>query len=72
MKNKTDRMLDNLEKIIGVLGVSLFGMISYLFVNIDKLSFVKNVVLTLGIIELTLLIIGLGIAYNEHFNKLKD
>lgn len=72
MKNKTDRMLDNLEKIIGVLGVSLFGMISYLFVNIDKLSFVKNVVLALGIIEITLLIIGLGIAYNEHFNKLKD
>ena len=65
-------MLDNLEKIIGVLGVSLFGMISYLFVNIDKLSFVKNVVLALGIIEITLLIIGLGIAYNEHFNKLKD
>ena len=72
MKNKTDRVLDNLEKIIGVLGVSLFGMISYLFVNIDKLSFVKNVVLALGIIEITLLIIGLGIAYNEHFNKLKD
>ncbi len=72
MKNKTDRILDNLEKGIGVLGVSLFGMVSYMFVNIDKISFVKNVVLALGIIEFSLFIAMLGIVYKKYFDKLKD
>ena len=41
MKNKTDRILDNLEKIISVLFVSLLGMISYFFVNLEELTIIK-------------------------------
>ncbi len=72
MKNKTDRILDNLEKIVGILGISLFGMVSYMFVNIDKLPFIKNVVLALGIIEFVILIVGLVIVYNKYLKELKD
>ncbi len=72
MKNKTDRILDNLEKGIGVLGVSLFGMVSYTFINADTLSFVKVCILIFGIIEFTLFIAILGIVYKNYFDKLKD
>lgn len=72
MKNKTDRMLDNLEKIIGVLGVSLLGMISYLFVNIDNLTDNKMQLWVIGAIVIIAIMALLVVAYMKFYNKIKD
>ena len=72
MKNKINRILDNIEKAIGVFGVSLLGMISYLFVNIDKLTNNKLQLWIIGAtIDIAIMLI-LAFAYEKHFDKLKD
>lgn len=72
MKWRIDRVLDNLEKVMGVFGVSLLGMISYLFVNVEKLSFAKICILASGIVAVFVLIIVLVVIYQKYLNKIKE
>lgn len=72
MKSRINRILDNLEKTIGIFGVSLFGMISYLFVNIEKLSFGKTCVLIGGMLLVIVIIITLCVVYRNYLNKIKE
>lgn len=72
MKRRIDRVLDNLEKVMGVFGVSLLGMISYLFVNVEKLSFAKICILASGMVAVFVLIIVLVAIYQKYLNKIKE
>lgn len=65
-------MLDNLEKIIGVLGVSLLGMISYFFVNIDNLTGKKLQLWVIGVIVVVTIMALLAVLYKKYYNKIKD
>lgn len=69
MKNKTDRILDNLEKIISVLFVSLLGMISYFFVNLEELTIIKLRLLIIGFAIVIGSIAMLCVVYVRYFNK---
>lgn len=69
MKNKTDRILDNLEKIISVLFVSLLGMISYFFVNLEELTIIKLRLLIIGFAIVIGSITMLCVVYVRYFNK---
>lgn len=71
MKNKTDRILDNLEKIIGVFGVSLLGMISYLFVNIDNLTNNKLQIWVIGATIVVAIIAILCVVYARYLKELE-
>lgn len=72
MKRRIDRVLDNLERVMGVFGVSLLGMISYLFVNVEKLSFAKICILVSGMVAVFVLIIVLVAIYQKYLNKIKE
>lgn len=72
MKWRIDRVLDNLEKMIGALLISFFGMISYLFVNMEKLSFGKICILVGGMVLVIVALSALGVMYKKYFNKIKE
>lgn len=72
MKRRIDRVLDNLEKMIGALLISFFGMISYLFVNMEKLSFGKICILVGGMVLVIMALSALGVMYKKYFNKIKE
>ncbi len=72
MKWRIDRVLDNLERMIGALLISFFGMISYLFVNIEKLPFGKMWIFIVGMVVAVILVGVLGIMYKKYFNKIKE
>lgn len=72
MKRRIDRVLDNLERMISALLISFFGMISYLFVNIEKLPFGKMWILIVGMVAVVILVAVLGIMYKKYFNKIKE
>lgn len=72
MKRRIDRVLDNLERMIGALLISFFGMISYLFVNVEKLSFSKIWILVGGMALVIVAIAVLGIMYKKYLNKIQE
>lgn len=72
MKRRIDRVLDNLERMISALLISFFGMISYLFVNIEKLPFGKMWILIVGMVAVVILVAVLGIMYKKYLNKIKE
>ena len=72
MKRRIDRVLDNLERMIGALLISFFGMISYLFVNIEKLSSSKIWILVGGMALVIVAIAVLGIMYKKYLNKIQE
>ncbi|MWV63058.1 hypothetical protein DCO58_00875 [Helicobacter saguini] len=72
MKNSFDRILDNLERLLGGLLLSLIGMVSYLFVNSDKLSAFKFGLLLFCIATFIVAAILTAITYFHYFNEVRE
>lgn len=70
-KNKNDRILDNLEKIIGFIVLSLAGIVSYFFINMDDLTPLKMMILSTGIIFYLIFLMIAGVIYKKIFDKIK-
>lgn len=70
MKNKNDRILDNLEKIISFIVLSLVGIVSYFFINIDDLTPLKMSILSAGIVFYLIFLIIAAVFYKKIFDKL--
>lgn len=69
---KIERILNNLEKALAALFALLVGIISYVFLNIEKLSVGKLITLSLGFILLVIAICVGFYIYVKNFNKLED
>jgi predicted exporter len=65
----TKSLIDVLKTITITLLLAFFGMVSYLFVNFDKLSIIKMFVVGVGI---TITIVVLVIILNTLFKKIKE
>lgn len=70
MRDRINRILDNLERVIGALLVAIMGMISYFFVNMEKLSSFKIALLFLGIVLFAIFVAVLLLIYTQELNKL--
>lgn len=69
---KTKALIDFLKTIIITLMVGLFGMISYLVVNIEKIVLVQAILTTVGIL-VNMLILGILIRISlKKINELEN
>lgn len=52
--------------------VALFGMIAYLFINVDDLSAVKIVILAFGIVAVAVILVVLTLRNLKDLNELEE
>lgn len=75
MMGKLERIkaiLDLYKTLLPVLLVALFGMIAFLFVNIDNISNFKLAVISVGIVLNCVAIVGIIWHYMNNLNRLED
>ena len=75
MMGKLERIkaiLDLYKTLLPVLLVALFGMIAFLFVNIDNISNFKLAVISVGIMLNCVAIVGIIWHYMNNLNRLED
>lgn len=70
-EKKIEKIIDTYKSMLSILVVSLFGMIAYLFVNVDSMSSLKIAILIGGIV-LDCVAIGIGVwLYIRNLNELE-
>ncbi len=71
-KERVNKILDSIKALIGGFLIALTGMVSYLFVNFEKLPSVKIVVILIGCSILSVGVLFLTKVFIKHLNKLGD
>ncbi len=70
-EKKIEKIIDTYKSMLSILVVSLFGMIAYLFVNVDSMSSLKIAILIGGIV-LGCVAISIGVwLYIRNLNELE-
>ena len=70
-EKKVEKIIDTYKSLLSILIISLFGMIAYLFVNVDSMSFLKLAIL-IGGIAFCCVAIGIGVwLYVKNLNELE-
>ena len=69
---KIERILNNLENGITALFALIVGLVSYIFINAEKLPLYKNIILGFGFVFLSSLVVVAAIFYAKYFKKLED
>lgn len=68
-KEKTDKLIDAYKSLLSILVVSLFGMIAFLFINVENLSNLKIITLICGII---VVLVAIGIVVWQYIRNLNE
>lgn len=71
-KEKVNKILDSLKALIGGLLIALTGMISYLFVNFEKLPSIKIVVILIGCSILSVGTLFFSKIFIKYLNELEE
>lgn len=70
--DKTKTIIDLLKSIIITLLVVLFGMVSYSFINIDKLSMLQLIIIVVAIIFNVIVLSMIGKVIIRKVNRLEE
>lgn len=71
-KDRLNHNAENYRTAMPVFLVALFGMIAYLFINVNDLSAVKIVILAFGIVAVAVILVVLTLRNLKDLNELEE